>query len=128
MERFQTLLTEILTQFGGVDLKAYRRENSQKTLWQEIGEVQKARNAVVHRGETVADSYADLGISVASAILTGIFPQVVTKLNLHLHDPLVVCGDHHSPFKQLSFDIENEQKTPPDSQSAPASTSRTSET
>ena len=107
MERFQTILTEILARFGGVDLKVFKRTHSEKTLWQEIGEVQKARNAVVHRGETVDDSCAVLGLAVASAILTGIFPQVVARLKLHLHDPVVVCGDSHSPFTQLSFEIGN---------------------
>jgi hypothetical protein len=92
MDRFQTILTEILARFGGVDLKTYTRADSSKTLWQEIGEIQKARNAVVHRGEAVDDATANLAIAVASTILTGIFPQVLQKLNLHLHDPGVVCG------------------------------------
>jgi hypothetical protein len=56
MDRFQELLTEILSQFGGVDLKTFKRTGSARTVWQEIGEIQKARNAVVHRGEAADDT------------------------------------------------------------------------
>jgi hypothetical protein len=105
MERFQTLLTEILTQFGGVDLKTYKRPDSAKTLWQEIGEVQKARNAVIHRGETVGDANADLAIAVAGALLGDIFPKVLATLHLHLHEPITVCADRHDPHIQLSLEI-----------------------
>jgi hypothetical protein len=51
MERFHKLLTEVLAQFGGVDLRTYKRSGSSMALWQEIGEVQAKRNAVLHRGE-----------------------------------------------------------------------------
>lgn len=51
MDRLRDLLTEILAQFGGVDLKTYTRPNSTRTLWQEIDEIQKARNGVIHRGD-----------------------------------------------------------------------------
>ena len=95
MERFQTLLAEILAQFGGVDLKIYKRPDSAIGLWQEIGEVIRVRNAVVHRGEPVDDSKAGLGIAVASTLLNEIFPQVLSKLHLHLHEPMTVCARTH---------------------------------
>ena len=95
MERFQTLLTEILSQFGGVDLKVFRRPKSAKTLWQEIGEIQTARNAVVHRGEAVDDANTALAMAVAATLLKDIFPQVLAKLNLHLHDGMMVCARRH---------------------------------
>src|SRR6516225_3909949 len=63
MERFQKLLTEILAKFGGVDFKTLKRSGSVRPLWEEIGDVQKARNAVIHRGEKVADANADLAIA-----------------------------------------------------------------
>jgi hypothetical protein len=69
MDRFQDLLTEILAQFGGVQLKTFKRVNSNNTLWQEIAEVQKARNAVIHQGDVTNDSKAELAISVATTLL-----------------------------------------------------------
>jgi hypothetical protein len=95
MERFQKLLAEILAQFGGVDLKTFRRSDSARALWQEIAEVQRARNAVIHRGEAVDNATADLAISVATALLKEIFPLVLAKLDLHLHEPITVCDRNH---------------------------------
>lgn len=96
MERFQKLLTEILSQFGGVDFGTYRRSGSAKALWEEIAEVQKARNAVIHRGEVVADAYADLAVGVATTLLDDVFPLVLNKLGLHLQAPWTVCDRNHS--------------------------------
>ena len=104
MDTFQTILTEILARFGGVDLKVFKRAPSKRTLWQEIGEVQKVRNAVLHRGESVDDADADLAIAVAGTLLKDIFPQVLAKLELHFHDPMIVCGKRHDPDVQLSLE------------------------
>jgi hypothetical protein len=95
MERFQALIAEILARFGGLDVKTFKRAGSTTTLLQEIDEVQKARNSVVHRGVMVGDSYADLAISVASALLSDIFPQVLAKLGLRLDGSMTVCGPAH---------------------------------
>jgi hypothetical protein len=95
MERFRDLLTEILAQFGGVDLKTYTRPNSKRTLWQEIDDIQKARNGVIHRGEKAKDSAAPLAVAVAATLLRKIFPLILAKLNLHVHAPMTVCADAH---------------------------------
>lgn len=107
MDRFKTILTEILARFGGVDLKVFKRTDSAKTLWQEIGEVQKARNGVVHRGEALDDANADLAIAVAATLLTEVFPHILAKLDLHIHDPMTVCAARHGPHIQLSLEIGN---------------------
>jgi hypothetical protein len=95
MDRFKKLLTAILTEFGGVDLMEYKRLDSSKTLWQEIGEIQKARNDLVHEGRNAPNSTPDLAIAVAARLLNDIFPQVMTKLGLHLHEKMTVCGSLH---------------------------------
>ena len=71
------------------------RPNSRKTLWQEIAEVQKARNAVIHKGEKPTKSAAPLAVAVAATLLTKIFPQILEKLSLHLHEPITVCSEQH---------------------------------
>ena len=91
MERFQALLAEILSQFGGVDLKTLNRANSAKTVWQEIGEIQTARNKVIHRGEAVDDATAILAVSLASVLLHDVFPRVLQKLELPFHEPKILC-------------------------------------
>jgi hypothetical protein len=105
MDNFQTILTEVLARFGGVDLKVFKRAASKKTLWQEIGELQKARNAVVHRGDDVDDAIARLGIAVAATLLNEVFPQILTKLVLHLHDPMTVCAERHGFSIPVHFPI-----------------------
>jgi hypothetical protein len=94
MDRFKKLLTAILAEFGGVDLMAYKRSDSSKTLWQEICEIQKARNDLVHEGKSAPDA-PDLALSVADTLMNVIFPRVTTKLGLHLHEKMTVCGIFH---------------------------------
>lgn len=92
MDRFRTLLTEILAAYGGVELKTFKRNGSSRTLWEEITVVQNARNSVAHRGESCDLATARLSISVAETLLHEIFPTVLKKLSLHLHKPISVCA------------------------------------
>jgi hypothetical protein len=71
-----------LAEFAGVDIKTFKRTGSTRRLWQEIGDVQKARNLVLHQGGTAEDGSADLAITVVSALLNDIFPQILTNLGL----------------------------------------------
>lgn len=105
LDTFQTLLGAILVEFGGVDLKIFRREGSTKTLWQEAKEIQAARNAVIHRGDTPDGLLAPLGIAVAETLLNTLFPQVLRRLSLHLHDPCVICAKRHTTTLQVNFTI-----------------------
>jgi hypothetical protein len=105
MERFQNLLTAILAEFGGVDLRTFTRPNSLKTLWKEMDDVQNARNAVIHRGETGPSASADLAVAVATTLLKDVFPQILAKLDLHLHEPGVVCGKPHGVTVSVHFPI-----------------------
>jgi hypothetical protein len=92
MDRFHKLLTGILAEYGGVELKTFKRNGSSKTLWEEITVVQGARNAVVHRGENSEMATAVLSISVAETLLNDIFPRILKNLGLHLHKPITVCA------------------------------------
>lgn len=103
--RFAKLLFEILNQFGGVNLKDFKRAGSAKPLWEEFKEVQDARNSVIHSFKNVESSYADLGITVGLTLLNNIFPQVLSKLDLHLHNPGIVCGKKHTIDLAVYFPI-----------------------
>ena len=111
MERFQNLMTAILAQFGGVDLKSFRRTGSSKTLWKEMEEVQKVRNGATHRGESIPPAKADLAFAVATTLLDDIFPQVLARLDLHLHDTGFVCAEVHGVVVPVCFLIPG-QETP----------------
>jgi hypothetical protein len=103
MDRFRDLLAEIFARFGGVDLKTYKRPNSTMTFWQEIAEVQSARNGVIHRGEKARKGASSLAVAVAATLLKRIFPSVLEHLNLHLHDPGVICNQKHTTILSVTF-------------------------
>jgi hypothetical protein len=90
MERFQDLLTKIFADFGQVDLKSYKRPGSKGTLWQEMADVQRARNALIHKGEKARESMAHLAVAVAATLLQRIFPTVLKRLDLHLEKPITI--------------------------------------
>jgi hypothetical protein len=92
MSRFHKLLTGILAQYGGVELKTFKRHGSNHTLWQEISAVQEVRNAVVHGGGNSELTTTVLSISVAETLLGEIFPRILKNLGLHLHKPIIICA------------------------------------
>jgi hypothetical protein len=101
--RFEDLLTRILASYGGVNLETFTRTGSTKPLWREIQELQKARNGIVHRGEAIPEETATLAVAVASTLLETIFPQVLAKLDLHVHDPGTICNTLHGVDVHVYF-------------------------
>ena len=93
MDSYRTLLLRVLQEHGGVDLNTFKRSGSTDTLWEEINEVQKIRNLVIHRAEKTSTNNADLALSVASEIIERIFPEVVVKMGFHLHDGYRICSN-----------------------------------
>jgi len=93
MDRYRTLLLHILQEHGGVDLNTFKRAESCKTLWEELKEVQKIRNFIMHRADKASRENADLALDVASEILEKIFPEVVARMGFHLHDGYRICFD-----------------------------------
>lgn len=93
MDRYRKLLLQVLQEHGGVDLDAFKRSGSNIVLWEEIKNVQRIRNPVMHRGELASKEHAELALGVASEILEAIFPSVVNKMGLHLHDGFRICAD-----------------------------------
>lgn len=95
-DRSKGLVFAILAEYGGIDLKTYRRPGAPKTLWEEMADVQKARNSVVHRAEAAAVADATLATELASHVVETLFPAVISKLGLHTHGvALQVCGTKH---------------------------------
>ncbi len=93
MDRYRNLLLKVLQDHGGVDLNSFKRSGSSKPLWEEIKEVQKLRNDVMHRAEIVLKEKAEQALGIASEILETIFPKVISKMGLHLHDGFKICND-----------------------------------
>ena len=99
--RFRDLIFRILKEHGKIDLKHYKRPNSDTTLWQEVTEINKLRNRVVHRAEKVSPERADLSVCVGSIILETIFPSVLTEMELHLHDGYRICDSWRCRYPEI---------------------------
>ena len=93
MNRYRDLLLHVLKEHGGINFDSYKRRNSNKILWEEIQKLQKIRNKVIHRADTVEEGSANLALDVASEILEMIFPSVMEKMGLHIHDGFRICDD-----------------------------------
>jgi hypothetical protein len=111
-DKFGKFLLKILNEHGGVDLKEWKRSGLAKGLWEEIKEVRDKRNPVIHSAETVSADQAAQAIDVASELLERVFPAVVQKLSLHLHDGVRVCNNKRcgSKYAELIEEIERKQR------------------
>jgi hypothetical protein len=95
-DKAKGLVFAILAEYGGIDLQTYKRAAGGKTLWEEMADVQKVRNLVVHRAEQAQTVDAALAVDLASHVIETLFPMVITKLGLHTHGAtLQVCGKRH---------------------------------
>ena len=98
MGRFQKLLAGIVSEFSSFELSTLKRPSSSQTLWQEIKTVQEARNGVVHRGEAFGEEMATRSIEIADTLLNVVFPDVLSKLDLHIHPPITICNKTHHEY------------------------------
>ncbi len=99
--RFRDLLFRILKEHGKVDLNDYKRSGTNEKFWQEILELQKLRNRVMHQAENVSPEQADLSVCVGSVILETIFPSVLTEMDLHLHEGYRICDDSRCAYPEI---------------------------
>ena len=88
--QFRALLFGILTNYGRLDITAFKRAGVARTLWDEMGDVQKRRNRVVHRAESVDVTEATLAVDIAGTIVEALFPAVINNLGLKVDGDLVV--------------------------------------
>lgn len=58
----------------------FKRNGSQKTLWEEMRYVYQRRNAVVHNSDNITQEEADTAIAVASSFLNNILKVVIEDL------------------------------------------------
>lgn len=92
VDRFKELLFPILAEHGGIDLSTHTRPAATTTLWNEITNLQKERNAVVHRAQPVDAARAEVAVLVARHLFQDVFPQLVARVGLHLLSTKEVCS------------------------------------
>ncbi len=74
LDRFKTLLLDILAGYIGTDVRKYTTPGTAKSLWEEIKDSQEARNAILHRGEERSAADADVALPSPSAVLESPVP------------------------------------------------------
>ena len=97
-EGFKKLLFGILKKVADVDLASHKRAGSNRTLWDEWMQLQKARNDLIHDG--IPPSADTLGLSSAVGVefLTVIFPSVLATLGLKVSGYLMIGADAAAPL------------------------------
>ncbi len=93
--RYHKILAGIVAEFSSFDLSNFKRSGSNQTLWEEIQNIQVARNGVVHQGETVETEMATRSIEIADTLLNVMLPDILSKLKLHIHPPITICDKTH---------------------------------
>ena len=73
--QFAKLLFGVLEEYG-IDLKRRFRKGVAKDLWEEIQEVAKIRNQILHHGKTASDEEAWRSLEVAIELLEKIYPDL----------------------------------------------------
>jgi hypothetical protein len=104
MDRYKDLLLQILREHGGVDLLSYKRLGSERNIWDEIKSIQIKRNSIVHTAQVASEKEASLALNVASTIIETVFPSVVRKMGLHLHDGFRICADWKCQYVGTSLE------------------------
>jgi hypothetical protein len=92
IDRFKSLLLDILAGYVGSDLREYMHPGAAKTLWEEIKDSQESRNAILHRGEQRFPADAAVALRSAGAVVETLFPAVVHAIGLHLHGGTRICN------------------------------------
>ncbi len=103
-KKYRDLLLHLLREHGDVDLHSYKRSGSRRPIWEEITEVKKKRDLIVHRAQTATSNEATLALGVASTVLENLFPKVVGRMGLHLHEGFRICDDWKCRYKGTAME------------------------
>ena len=102
--KYRDLLLHLLREHGDVDLNSYKRSDSHRPIWEEIMDVKKKRDSILHQAQVVTSDEANLALGVASTVLENLFPTVVGRMGLHLHEGFRICSDWKCRYKGTEFE------------------------
>ncbi|BCL75617.1 hypothetical protein JHS3_13530 [Jeongeupia sp. HS-3] len=91
-DRFKPLLARVLKEYGSIDFNSPKIEGHSKTIWEEITQLQGARNAVVHRAELADSATAKLAQEVAFMIFDKFLRSILNGLSLELKQGGEICN------------------------------------
>ena len=76
---YRALNSPVLEGYG-VDLKAIKRPESPQGIWQEMEEIKKCRDQLIHRGGTTTSDMATRSLEVCRALLFKVYPFLRKKV------------------------------------------------
>ena len=103
-KKYRDLLLHLLREHGDVDLYSYKRPDSRRPIWEEIADVKKKRDLIVHQAQTATSDEASLALDVASTVIENLFPTVVERMGLHLHEGFRICDDWKCKYKGTAME------------------------
>lgn len=83
-ERYKRLLTKLFESLAGINLETIQRQGAPKTLLDEVAELQKVRNKIVHQGFQVQDADAREALTIIGAVFSEIFRAMLIALGLRV--------------------------------------------
>lgn len=86
------LYFHILRDTTGIDLKDIQRTTGNKKLWDEISNLQKLRNEVLHQARTIIQQESEQSINIAESLYNEIIPKVLDEFSFHLKDGKISYG------------------------------------
>lgn len=90
-QKVEGLFLNILNEIANVDLKTYLRSGSKTPLLNEIFEIQRKRNGIMHKADEATKEEAQYAVAVAAEILEQVFPKVAKELGFHVHEGFKLC-------------------------------------
>ncbi|HEY8098092.1 MAG TPA: hypothetical protein VIE65_18685 [Methylobacter sp.] len=90
IDRFQAILSVILDEYAEIDINTYKIPGHSKTIWEEIKNIQVARNAVMHRAQPALPEMAELAKEVAEIVIIDFLQGIVKNFGLQLQSDGVI--------------------------------------
>jgi len=81
-DRYKKLMSRLFEELANIDIASLKRSNSNVSLLQEASEIQKIRNGVIHRGESVTVEQAKFARSVANAVFSDVVEKMLHAIGL----------------------------------------------
>ncbi len=78
------MLFRVLKYSANFDFETHKRPGVEVTLWQEITNVRKQRNEIIHKGKTVALDEAEYAYGIAVHLIKIIFPKLLDSVGLKI--------------------------------------------
>lgn len=118
IDRFSKLFIKLLATEGDVDLLSFKRDGAAIPIWDELKQILKKRNDIAHSADIASAQEAAHALIVARVLLEDIFPHVLEKFYLCIHEGKIIYKSH-LPLELLRSQRKPLTPQPPAERAAP---------